>query len=234
MAFGGAAALRFACIVGWEVPVVTGPEDRGAAGRGHLRAADADREHVIDRLKTAFVQGRLAKDELDARAGQALTARTYAELAALTDDIPAGPPARPHNQPKPPRPLRNAAIGSAGCLIVSLLALWFGAILNNENTGACIVLAVFLTVVVMPGIIGYGIVDAVSARRARRPLLPRPGQDAQAPEGQRRGRIGDDPSPPGHRPGQIGADLRAHRSRPRPGGRGVPAAGRARPALGAA
>ena len=219
--------------------MVTGPEDSAAAGRGHLRAADADREAVIDLLKAAFVQGRLAKDELDARAGQALTARSCAELAVLTDDIPAGPPAagppaRPHNQPKQPHPLRNAAIGSASCLIVALLALWYGAILNNGNTGGCIVLAVFLTVVVIPGIIGYGIVDAVAARRSRRQLPPRPGQDAQVPEVQRRGRVGDDPSPPGRRAGQTHADLRAHRSRPRHGGRGVPAPRGARPAPGAA
>jgi hypothetical protein len=41
-------------------------------------------------LKAAFVQGRLTKDELDARAGQAFAARTYAELAAITADLPAG------------------------------------------------------------------------------------------------------------------------------------------------
>jgi hypothetical protein len=41
----------------------------GKAGRGHLRASHADREHVIGMLKTAFVQGRLTKDELDARVG---------------------------------------------------------------------------------------------------------------------------------------------------------------------
>ena len=98
--------------------MTTGPEEETAAGRGHLRAAHADREHVIDLLKTAFVQGRLTKDELDARAGQALTARIYAELAALTADIPAGPPAarparqsaRPQNQP-PPGAERRHRIG---------------------------------------------------------------------------------------------------------------------------
>jgi hypothetical protein len=45
---------------------------------------------VIGTLKAAFVQGMLTKDELDARVGQTLAARTYAELAALTADIPAG------------------------------------------------------------------------------------------------------------------------------------------------
>jgi hypothetical protein len=57
---------------------------------GRLRAADANREQVIDTLKAAFGQGRLTKDELDARVGHTFTSRTYAELAALTADLPAG------------------------------------------------------------------------------------------------------------------------------------------------
>ena len=102
VAFGGAAALRFVHTVSLEVLVTTGPEEGAAAGRGHLRAGHADREHVIDLLKAAFVTGRLTKDELAARAGQALTARTYAELAVLTADLPAEPPAvRPPHQAFP-------------------------------------------------------------------------------------------------------------------------------------
>jgi hypothetical protein len=50
----------------------------------------ADREQVIGTLKNAFVQGVLAKDEFDQRVGQALIARTYADLAALTAGIPPG------------------------------------------------------------------------------------------------------------------------------------------------
>src|ERR1700685_2377675 len=86
-----ATALRFSCII----PVakrrmMTGPGDEVAAGdTGHLRASQADREQVIDTLKVAFVQGRLTKSELDRGLGQALTARTYAELAAVTADIRA-------------------------------------------------------------------------------------------------------------------------------------------------
>jgi DNA-binding PadR family transcriptional regulator len=57
---------------------------------GLARASDADREHVIDMLKAAFVQGRLTRDELDMRVGQALASRSHAGLAALTADIPAG------------------------------------------------------------------------------------------------------------------------------------------------
>ena len=60
-----------------------------------MRASHADREQVIEALKDAFVHGQLNKDELDARAGQALAARTYAELAAVTADIPAAPAPAP-------------------------------------------------------------------------------------------------------------------------------------------
>ena len=49
-----------------------------------------DRDHAIDVLKVAFVQGRLSMDEFDARIGPVLTSRTQAELATVTDDIPAG------------------------------------------------------------------------------------------------------------------------------------------------
>lgn len=36
------------------------------------------------------MHGQLAKDEFDLRMGQALAAQTFAELAALTADLPAG------------------------------------------------------------------------------------------------------------------------------------------------
>ena len=93
MADSRAAAVRFPRIVFGEVPVMAGPGDEiaaGAGGRGHLRASHADREQVIGMLKAAFVQGRLTKDELDMRVGQTLASRTYADLAALTADLPAG------------------------------------------------------------------------------------------------------------------------------------------------
>jgi hypothetical protein len=61
---------------------------KGTGGRGHLRASHADREQVIDTLKAAFVQGRLERDEFGLRVGRALASRTYADLAALTTDIP--------------------------------------------------------------------------------------------------------------------------------------------------
>jgi Domain of unknown function (DUF1707) len=76
--------------------MVTGPGDEleaSAAGRGDLRVSRAEREQVIGTLKAAFVHGGLAKDEFDLRVSQALASLTYAELAAATSDLPAGPPA---------------------------------------------------------------------------------------------------------------------------------------------
>jgi uncharacterized protein DUF1707 len=67
-----------------------GDETPGAGDRSCLRASHADREQAIDVVKAAFVQGRLAKDEFDQRIGRVFASRTYADLAALTADIPAG------------------------------------------------------------------------------------------------------------------------------------------------
>ena len=69
--------------------MTAGREDGTAGAQGQLRTSRADRERAIDVLKAAFVQGRLAKDEFDLRVGRVLTSRTYADLAALTADVPS-------------------------------------------------------------------------------------------------------------------------------------------------
>jgi hypothetical protein len=70
---------------------MVGPGDEIApGGGGHLRASDSDREHVIDTLKAAYVDGLVTKDEFDARVSQTFASRTRAELALVTADIPAG------------------------------------------------------------------------------------------------------------------------------------------------
>jgi hypothetical protein len=90
----------------------------GAGGRTHMRASHADREQVIDVLKTAFVQGRLAKDEFDLRVGQVFASRTYADLSALTADIPTGsicarsPNPRPYYQSRAPMRAATSANGT--------------------------------------------------------------------------------------------------------------------------
>jgi Domain of unknown function (DUF1707) len=81
---------------------MAGPGDEraaGAGGRTHLRASHADREQVIDMLKTAFVQGLLAKDEFDLRVGQVLASRTYTDLNALTAGLTRAQSPNPAREP---------------------------------------------------------------------------------------------------------------------------------------
>ncbi len=61
-----------------------------AAGgeRGRMRAADADRDRVVEFLSTAYSEGRLSKDEYDARLEGAFSARTFADLDQLVTDLP--------------------------------------------------------------------------------------------------------------------------------------------------
>jgi hypothetical protein len=62
------------------------------AEHGRMRACDADRERTADLLRSAFVEGRLNQDELDQRLGRVYGARTYADLAAQTSDLPVHRP----------------------------------------------------------------------------------------------------------------------------------------------
>ena len=57
-------------------------------GQGLIRAADADRDRVVEVLNAAYGEGRLSKDEYDDRVGAALAARTYGDLDQLTADLP--------------------------------------------------------------------------------------------------------------------------------------------------
>ena len=67
------------------------PAERGAepVQPGQLRASHQDRDRVVEILRVAAGDGRLTAEELDQRLEAALTARTYAELAVLTTDLPA-------------------------------------------------------------------------------------------------------------------------------------------------
>ncbi len=109
--------------------MMAGPEDGIAAGRGHLRASQADREQVIDVLKAAFVQGRLAKDEFEARVVQTFVSRTYGELAAVTAGLTRAQPVRAPAPAKVAKPnptrarAKTAAVwGSFGIVLPALFA----------------------------------------------------------------------------------------------------------------
>lgn len=95
----------------------------GAGGRGHLRASRADREQVIDVLKAAFVHGRLDRDEFGVRVGRALASRTYADLAAVTADIPAWlARARPSEPAQ--ESVSKMAVVSMACATAALIGMW--------------------------------------------------------------------------------------------------------------
>jgi hypothetical protein len=72
---------------------------------GDLRASHEDRDRVAEVLRVAAGDGRLTAEELDERLEAALTARTYAELAVLTRDLPAGPGLGPAVTPAAPKDL---------------------------------------------------------------------------------------------------------------------------------
>jgi len=185
-----------------------------AGGRGRLRASHADRERVIEVLKAAFVQGRLDHNELDARVGQALASRTYAELAALTADIPADPTprmsARPQNQTSRGRPIRNGAILSGASLSMAAVAILSAFILPEAAAPTLLVLAAFIVIAVVPAIMMVALATAWEQRRSRGKVPPRPGPGGQAREVRQ---PGHDPALPGDRPDQAGAEFRSGRSR---------------------
>jgi hypothetical protein len=66
--------------------------------RAVLRASDADRDAVTERLRTAAAEGRLQTDELEERVDGALRARTYGELDRLVKDLPHQAGHRPRGQ----------------------------------------------------------------------------------------------------------------------------------------
>jgi hypothetical protein len=64
-------------------------EPGGEVARNELRASHDDRDRVVELLRVSAGDGRLTADELDERLEQAMTARTYGELARLVADLPA-------------------------------------------------------------------------------------------------------------------------------------------------
>jgi hypothetical protein len=146
-------------------------------GHVHLRASHADRERVVDALKTAFVQGRLTKDEFDARLGQALASRTNAELASLTFDLPAGLASAP-----PPRqPAREKPRIALTVTVTTLLTagLWAGVLAARPDSGA-VAMLVFAFTFAWTGILlltGSVLLESRKHNRSGGQLTPPPGPD---------------------------------------------------------
>ena len=186
--------------------MTAGPSDQGpadAAARGDLRASHADREHVINVLKAAFVQGRLTKDELHARVDHTFSSRTYAELAAITADLPTGlarpeparNPARDEGERPVARPgpvITMATVLYAGAWPLALLVPWpRGA--DGDSAGAAALICIATLVYLLVVLISVG--HMIAARRAKHSggqLPPRPAQGGSALDGRRDGGPGSD------------------------------------------
>ena len=78
-------------------------------------------EQVIGTLKAALAQGRLTEDEHDARAAQASSARSRAELDALTADLPADLAAR---LPTARDAWTGVCVSFAAASVLAALLLW--------------------------------------------------------------------------------------------------------------
>jgi hypothetical protein len=59
--------------------------------RPELRIADTDRDRAAAVLREAHAQGRITVDELDERLTSVYSAKTFADLAPVTRDLPAIP-----------------------------------------------------------------------------------------------------------------------------------------------
>jgi hypothetical protein len=66
----------------------------GPADHSLMRVSDSDRERAADVLREAAGHGRITMDELDERLELTYAAKTYADLAAVTRDLP-GPAQAP-------------------------------------------------------------------------------------------------------------------------------------------
>ncbi|SNS57310.1 protein of unknown function [Geodermatophilus pulveris] len=114
----------------------------------HLRAADADRAAVADRLGEQMSAGRLTVAEYDERLARAYAARTYGELDELTADLPRPGTRRAAPVPSAVPAVRGGCGGWSGG--PSRQAAW-----RTWAVTAVIVLAVWTTSSIAQGDLQY-------------------------------------------------------------------------------
>jgi nitrite reductase (NADH) small subunit len=155
--------------IGQEAHVISGPGNERAVRAGRLLASYSDREQAISVLKAAFAQGRLAKDEFDARIGQALASRTHTELAAVTSDIPADLAGV-----QPTRQVSNVRSSVRVTLAASLLAavLWAAALAAHSAEALAAAVALTGVVILTLSVAGDQMRESRRRKRSARPLPP--------------------------------------------------------------
>lgn len=115
-----------------------------ASGQGGMRVCDADRERAAEVLGAGFAEGRLDKDEYDSLLGQVYAAKTRADLAVLTSQLPDGGSrllaTAPARNAAPADRTNGLAVASLVCgllffvipLPASILAIVFGNIARGQ------------------------------------------------------------------------------------------------------
>jgi uncharacterized membrane protein len=102
---------------------------------GRMLASTADRERALDVLRAGFAEGRLTKDEHDERVTSVYSARTYADLAMVTADLPGGQSAVMPAWPPPAPVWQQPASTSTNGLAMASLICGVGQLLTAGLTG---------------------------------------------------------------------------------------------------
>ena len=144
------------------------------------------------------MQGMLAKDELDARVGHVLASRTYADLAAVTADIPAGVaairPPRTSARGRTRKPVSKVKVVAWGASVISVLAalVAVAALLanNNQDSDVTLFFASAWTFIGASTIAWAAMAEARAQKRSRGRLPQGPASSAGGQASRRRASAG--------------------------------------------
>ena len=109
-------------------------------GFGQMRASDQDRDAATGLLQTAFALGQITSEEYQTRVGGALAAVTYAELDAVTLDLPGRYSTVPAGPPEVPQRTNPLAIAALACgaaqpftgMLTTIPAIVFGHLARSQ------------------------------------------------------------------------------------------------------
>jgi hypothetical protein len=107
--------------------------------RPDMRASDADRQQVVERLRGGLDEGRLKMDEYLERMGLAYEAVTYGDLVPLYRDLPEARPVAKAQDAAPPAPVpapqadvvRRGAFASLPTPLKVLWTIWLTVVSIN-------------------------------------------------------------------------------------------------------